>query len=45
MGVSIPKVKQQVKRKLPSNGDHNIKIKNSIKKKKSVSHNWNVSDV
>lgn len=45
VGVCVPKEKQKVKRKLPTEGDQSKKVKNNIKKKKSLSHNWNVSDI
>lgn len=45
VGVITPEEKPQVKRKLPKNDDETIKIKNSIKKKKSLSNNWKVIDI
>jgi len=38
------KTPQKVKRKLSTNGDQNNKVKSSLKKKKSLSQNWKVSD-
>lgn len=45
VGASTPEDKPQIKRKLSINADHTKKIKNSIKKKKSLSHNWKVIDI
>jgi len=41
--VSKPQKTQKIKRKLPINNDQN-KVKSSLKKKKSISQNWQVSD-
>jgi len=40
VGVNIPNETQNIKRKLPTNSV----LKNSIKKKKSLSNNWKVSE-
>ncbi|KAL4122572.1 hypothetical protein QTP88_014878 [Uroleucon formosanum] len=44
VGVNIPNKTQIIKRKLPVNGVTNNQLKPSIKKKKSISNNWKVSD-
>jgi hypothetical protein len=44
VGVSQPKETQKVKRILSINDHQNKKIKSSMKKKKSFSSNWTVSD-
>lgn len=42
--INIPIKTNNVKRKLPINGDKNNKLKPTIKKKKSISNNWEVSE-
>lgn len=44
LSVSQPKEIKKVKRKLSINGDQDKKIKSSLKKKKSLSTSWTVSD-
>lgn len=44
MGISISKDTQKAKRKLPAIDVPNKKVKSSLKKKKSLPQNWNVSD-
>lgn len=45
VGISTPKQTQKVKRKSSLKNDQNNKIvKHSLKKKKSSSQNWTVSD-